>query len=114
MEKKWVYLFNEIDWDLFIVVITGTDRLMHFCYDAYLDESDPRHEAYFKYFSKVDEFVGNIYSRYRDSDNYDQEKDNFYMLSDHGFTNIKTEVYLNNFLHENAGIFFWNGVTSRK
>ncbi len=35
------HLWQEVDWDLFIIVITGTDRLMHFLWEAFENESNP-------------------------------------------------------------------------
>jgi predicted AlkP superfamily phosphohydrolase/phosphomutase len=100
------FLWNEIDWDLFIVVITGTDRLMHFVWDAYEDEAHPYHQAFLDYFKKVDGFVGRLYDRFTSLDGSNDKRDQFYMLSDHGFTGIKTEVYLNQWLKKNGYLKF--------
>ena len=99
-------LWNEIEWDLFIVVVTGTDRLMHFLWDAYEDEGHPYHQNFLDYFNKVDAFVGHVYDRFLDLDSSKEDKNQFYMLSDHGFTKIKTEVYLNRWLQENRYLKF--------
>ena len=100
------HLWNEIEWELFIVVVTGTDRLMHFLWDAYEDEAHPYHQAFLDYFDKVDDFVGSVYNRLLDLDDSKEDKNQFYMLSDHGFTKIKTEVYLNRWLQENGYLKF--------
>jgi predicted AlkP superfamily phosphohydrolase/phosphomutase len=100
-EKAAHFLWNDLDWDLFLLVVTGTDRLMHYLFDAYLDENHPWHASFLEYYRKVDAFVGRIYDRFMELDNKAGEN-TFYMLSDHGFTRIETEVYLNRWLSENG------------
>ena len=100
------FLWNEIDWDLFIVVVTGTDRLMHFLWDAFEEKAHPHHQAFLDYFNKVDDFVGRVYDRFLGLEGSKEGKNQFYMLSDHGFTKIKTEVYLNRWLQENGYLKF--------
>ena len=100
------FFWNEIDWDLFIVVITGTDRLMHFLWDAYEDEGHGHHQHFMDYINKVDAFIGRVYDRFMALEGSKEEKNNFCMLSDHGFTKIKTEVYLNRWLEENGYLKF--------
>ncbi len=79
-------------WDFFFFVITGTDRLHHFLWYAYQQESHPYKEAFLKYYQKVDEAVGKI-ADYALAKNIPLA-----ILSDHGFTGIKQEVYLNQYL----------------
>jgi predicted AlkP superfamily phosphohydrolase/phosphomutase len=105
-ERAADFLWQEIDWDLFIVVVTGTDRLMHFLWNAYEEAAHPYHQAFLDYFSKVDAFVGRIYDRFLRLSGSRNHKNHFYMLSDHGFTGIKTEVYLNRWLQENGYLTF--------
>ena len=100
------FFWNEIDWDLFIVVITGTDRLMHFLWEAYEDEVHPFHQEFLDYINKVDGFVGHVYDRFLDLKESKERKNQFFMLSDHGFTKIKTEVYLSRWLEENGYLKF--------
>ena len=105
-ERVADFLWKEIDWDLFIVVITGTDRLMHFLWDAYEEEAHPYHQAFLDYFTKVDAFVGGVYDRFLGLDGSKEGKNQFFMVSDHGFTKIKTEVYLNRWLQDNGYLKF--------
>jgi predicted AlkP superfamily phosphohydrolase/phosphomutase len=105
-ERAMELLWKEIDWDLFILVITGTDRLMHFLWDAYEDESHPYKQPFLDYFGKVDSFVGRVYEKFGDLKGSNEEENYFYMLSDHGFTKIITEVYLNRWLVENGYLKF--------
>jgi predicted AlkP superfamily phosphohydrolase/phosphomutase len=105
-QKAVSFLWNEIAWDLFIVVITGTDRLMHFLWNAYEDEEHAYHQKFMQYFYKVDRFVGMMYEKFLALDGSDEDNNTFYMLSDHGFTVIETEVYLNRWLEENGYLKF--------
>ena len=105
-ERAVELLWEEVDWDLFIIVITGTDRLMHFLWDAFEDENHPAHRDFLAYFDRVDQFVGRVYEKYLAVEGSRDGKNQFYMLSDHGFTKIKTEVYLNRWLQENGYLKF--------
>ena len=109
LENRWKaadYLWKECDWDLFIVVITGTDRLLHFMWDAYENKNHVHHQYFLDYFKKVDDFVARIHGRFLEMNGSKQGQNQFFMLSDHGFTGIKTEVYLNRWLHENGYLNF--------
>ena len=99
-------LWEKIDWDLFIVVITGTDRMMHFMWNAYEDENHPYHQHFIAYFRKVDRFVGDLYSRFEEKARGENKPGRFFMLSDHGFTGIRSEVYLNRWLQDNGYLRF--------
>ncbi|NVM20520.1 MAG: alkaline phosphatase family protein [Desulfobacterales bacterium] len=105
-ERAVDFLWQQLDWDLFIVVVTGTDRLMHFLWDAFEEETHPYHHAFLDYFTKVDDFVGRLYDRFLSLDGSKEGNNQFYMLSDHGFAKIRTEVYLNRWLQENGYLKF--------
>lgn len=96
--KVALWLWENQSWDLFMVVITGTDRIQHFLFDAFLDTNHPYNELFLKYFQKIDSFVAEMYEKYK---KLSAEK-TFFMLSDHGFTGIETEVYINRWLYENG------------
>ncbi len=92
-EKLW----TEEDWELFILVVTGTDRLHHFQFDASLETSHPFHDRFMKYYRAVDDLIAWVHGKFTE----DCHKDSlFIMLSDHGFTAVKREVYLNTFLQK--------------
>jgi predicted AlkP superfamily phosphohydrolase/phosphomutase len=99
-------LWQEVDWDLFIVVITGTDRLMHFLWTAYEQEDHPHHQAFLDYFRSLDNFIGKIYDRFMNASTSNTDLKKFYMLSDHGFCKINKEVHLNRWLQENGYLKF--------
>lgn len=98
-EEIMVSLLKSQPWDLFIGVITGTDRLHHFFFDAYYDREHPHHSDFLNYYQRVDTCVG----RLLDSFGSNTE---LIVLSDHGFTRLKTQVYLNDMLKRLGYLFF--------
>jgi len=88
-----LYLFENEEWDLFIGTITETDRLHHYLWEAYLDSSHRYHDFFMDFYRMLDDFIGSFYRNIGD-------ETPFIILSDHGFTEIKKEVYLNYYLRE--------------
>ncbi|HST22968.1 MAG TPA: alkaline phosphatase family protein, partial [Blastocatellia bacterium] len=76
-----LHLFDKEPWDLFIGVVTETDRLQHFFMDAIFDESHKYHSAFRDFYRRIDSFLGQIRERLRD--------ETMLIMSDHGFTPIK-------------------------
>ncbi len=105
-ERVAARLWEEVEWDLLIVVVTGTDRLMHFQWDSIEDENHPHHQRALEYLASVDGFVGRMHDRFSGMEGSQDGKNLFCMLSDHGFTGIKSEVYLNRWLQENGFLRF--------
>lgn len=99
-ERTAGMLWERESWDLFVLVITGTDRLLHFCHDAWTDPKHPRREAFLQYFNSIDAVVGRLAQRFADI--RDAEKA-LVLLSDHGFCQAKVELYLNRVLQD-AGL----------
>ncbi|MDH3198691.1 MAG: alkaline phosphatase family protein [Candidatus Krumholzibacteria bacterium] len=91
-------LWKAEKWNLMEVVVTGTDRLHHFIWDAYEDPSHAHHGDFLDYYRAVDAFVGDVADRFA----ADGGGENFFVLSDHGFCGTQKEVYLNTFLAENG------------
>lgn len=91
--KICMKLWNEMKWDLMMIVFTGTDRLEHFLWDAYEDERHEQHQQFLDYFRAIDNAIGEISSKI-------SEGDNLLILSDHGMEGIKINVNLNTFLAE--------------
>ncbi len=88
-------LWNEEAWDLFMFVVTETDRVQHFFFDAIGDPRHPRHEQVLDFFRQLDELIAEI------SDLVSGQTDcSFFILSDHGFYPLKTELNLNPILHK--------------
>ncbi len=90
-EEIMVSLLESQPWDLFIGIITGTDRLHHFFFDTYYDEAHPHHKDFLDYYQRVDTCVSRLLDTLGGISRV-------IVLSDHGFTRLKTQVYLNNIL----------------
>lgn len=93
--KACHYLWENEEWQVFMMVFTGTDRLMHFLWDAYEDESHQYHADFMQHFTEVDKVIGEITSQL-------QEDDILVLLSDHGFERLDKNVYVNFVLRESG------------
>ena len=101
--QKALNFFWEEPWDYFEFVVTGTDRLHHFLWNAYPDPNHPHHQAFLDYYRQIDRLIGKIYASWRKIADDDE---GLYLLSDHGFTGIVQEVYLNAWLEKNGYLKF--------
>ncbi len=101
-EKALDHFWKE-DWDYFEFVITGTDRLHHFLWNAYADEAHPFHPRFLDYYRRIDRIVGRVVASFRDLTGGDV---GLYLLSDHGFCQIVQEVYINAWLQEKGYLRF--------
>ena len=95
-------LWQSETWSLMEVVVTGTDRLHHFAWDAWEDSSHPHHRDFLDYYGKVDAFIGHVYDRFEREDS----GENFFILSDHGFCGTKKEVFVNTILEKHGYLQF--------
>jgi predicted AlkP superfamily phosphohydrolase/phosphomutase len=95
-------LWEKEDWNLMEVIVTGTDRLHHFIWDAWEDPSHAHHKDFVNYYSQVDEFIAHVHKKFVN----DGGGDNFFMLSDHGFCGTRHEVYINRILEEHGFLKF--------
>jgi len=91
--KLLLELYDKEAWDLFIGVVTETDRLQHFFMDAIADAGHKYHSAFRDFYRRIDAFIGEIAERLKD--------ETMLIMSDHGFTPIKQQVYLNRWLVDN-------------
>ncbi len=98
------------EWNLFEFVVTGTDRLQHFLWNAYDEPGHPAHANFLDYYRKVDDLVGLIAGRYLELTG---AQAGLYLLSDHGFRGIVQEVYLNTWLQE-AGYLKFDSPAPRR
>ncbi|HVF91993.1 MAG TPA: alkaline phosphatase family protein [Blastocatellia bacterium] len=97
LDRRVKTLLEQYDtgkWDLFVGVITETDRLQHFFMDAVEDPGHKYHSAFRDFYGRVDNFLGAIAERLGD--------ETLMIMSDHGFTGIKQQVYLNRWLVDNG------------
>ena len=98
--EAYTHFMDESPWDLFMAVITETDRLHHFFFDAAFDESHQYHGRFINFYRKIDDMVGELFSRFFDKTGGDGL---FMTMSDHGFTVLEKEVYVNT-LFQQKGI----------
>ena len=90
-----VRMWKEIDWDVFMIVFTGTDRIGHFLWDAIEDDKNPLHARSMDYFKEIDNAIGDLVSRMDD-------EDSLLICSDHGMQLTKQTVNVNKVLLDNG------------
>ena len=95
--------FWEEDWDYFELVVTGTDRLHHFLWNAGENEHHADHAKFLEYYRQIDELIDRAAGAFRDLTGGD---DGLFLLSDHGFSGIEQEVYLNAWLEREGFLNF--------
>ena len=100
--EAYRYLWSNYDWQTFMLVFTGTDRLMHFLWDAYEDKNHKYHNYFLDHFRKIDHAVGEIVSQARPDDL-------LVMHSDHGFERLDYDIYPSHLLAENGFLQFKDG-----
>jgi len=98
MAEICLYLLQEEEWDFFMPVFMGLDRIQHFFW-KYVDPAHPRHEeneystSVKDFYIKVDKITGDFIKCV--------DEDTIVMVvSDHGFCPVHTEVIVNNYLEE--------------
>jgi len=97
-----MYLMDREQWDLFMVVFMETDRLHHFLWQ-YMEEDDPTYGPLFlDAYRQMDALAGQIIAKLRDDDE-------LIIMSDHGFTTLNQEVFLNVWLEEQGYLHFEAG-----
>jgi predicted AlkP superfamily phosphohydrolase/phosphomutase len=84
----------DLGWDLFVFVLTETDRLFHFLYPAVEEEDHPLHDACLGLLRRWDLLIGEVLQRFSALPGPKR----LMVLADHGFTTLKTEVDLNAWL----------------
>lgn len=87
------FFWKEIDWDVFMLVFTGSDRLGHFFWDAYEDKKHKYHEQFLDHMARIDKAIGGVMSKLND-------KDSLLILSDHGMGRMHMNIYTNYVLEE--------------
>lgn len=94
--KAFSLLWKDGAWDLFIFVLTETDRLFHFFYDAVEEEEHPWHEECLLLLEEWDALIGEVLDAYEAL----PEPKRLLSLADHGFTRLVTEVDIHALLRE--------------
>jgi len=84
-------LWPDLAWDLFMLVLTETDRIFHFFFPAVAEPLHALHAPFMEFLEEWDRLIG------RFLDLYDAlpEPKRLVVLADHGFTACKAEVDLN-------------------
>ena len=80
-------------WDIAFFVITGTDRIGHYLWDAYKNTRNQYHNDFIDYFGLVDEAIGEMNTSF-------PEDTALMILSDHGMTSSGTAYNINTLLKE--------------
>ncbi|MGE4264707.1 MAG: alkaline phosphatase family protein [Desulfovibrio sp.] len=87
-------LWPDLAWDLFVCVLTETDRLFHFLFPAVEDAGHSLHGACLAFLRAWDALMGEVLDRY---DALPEPK-RLVAFADHGFCRLETEVDLNRVL----------------
>ena len=98
-EQTMRKLMREVDWDLFAAIVTGTDRLHHYFWDAYEEEASAYHQPFLDYYQAVDAMAGRLYEELKG-------EAVFLALSDHGFARLRRDFYANRWLEEHGYLAF--------
>lgn len=90
--------FLDEDWDLFIAVITDTDRVNHFLWPALVDPSHPLADEALAIYKMADDFLGLVWEKM--GQEIQDGRMNLLVAADHSFGPIQSEFYLNRWLVE--------------
>ncbi|MCK5706752.1 MAG: alkaline phosphatase family protein [Candidatus Aureabacteria bacterium] len=97
LEKIW----DREERDLIVFVVSGTDRLNHYFWNAFDDISNSYKSTFEEYYNLVDRAIGRILDRCTDDDNV-------IIFSEHGFETLDVEFYVNRFLQEKGYVQYKN------
>jgi predicted AlkP superfamily phosphohydrolase/phosphomutase len=92
-------LLAEEAWDLFVAVITETDRLYHFLWNAMAAGQARAVDLFHRFHAAIDELVGWLVDGLPDGTH-------LIILSDHGFAAERRSVYTNAWLRERGFLAF--------
>lgn len=91
--KVLKYFWDKMDWDVLMIVFTGSDRLEHFLWHAYEDETHEHYNRFLEFFQRIDGCIKTI-------DGQLQKGDSLIMVSDHGMEGAVCNMNVNCFLEE--------------
>ena len=98
--KTFRHYLAEDDWDLFFGVFMTTDRVNHFLFGDYATDGEYADE-FLEFYRTLDAYIGEINQQLDD-------ETTLIIASDHGFTHLTHEVYLNQWLADEG----WLGYTT--
>lgn len=84
----------DLAWDVFVFVLTETDRLFHFLFPAVEDAAHPWHDMVWGFLNAWDRLIGEVLDRFAAL----PEPKRLLVLADHGFTALEAEFDLNAWL----------------
>ncbi len=94
-KRAVLYLMEKKEWDFFMVVFVGSDRLQHFLWDTNLTikttKGKLKYNAIVRYYQLIDAILGEILQKL-------DENTIVMIVSDHGFKQVKRDFYINNWL----------------
>jgi len=94
-------LLEHEPFDLLIGVLTETDRVQHFFFDAIEEPHHPQRAAVRDFYQRVDAAVGRWVSLLRPDDE-------LIILADHGFCRIEQEIFVNHWLQKHGYLSMQN------
>lgn len=90
--RKALELFwPDLGWDLFMLVLTETDRIFHFFYPAVANPAHALHGAFLEFLMEWDALIGEVLTRYEALPGPKR----LVVLADHGFCECEAEVDIN-------------------
>ena len=95
-------LMTQESWDFFQLNVTSTDRINHFLWGQWRDGEDPMATRFLEFYRRLDSYIGELTAKLASSCH-------LVVLSDHGFTRLKGEVYLNQWLQDNGYLLLGRG-----
>ena len=87
------YFLNNEQWDLFIGVFTGTDRLHHYFWSEYENPQGEYHQKFIDYYTHLDTIIGELVDSL-------PKHCHLLIMADHGFCNLQEEFFPNTWLKE--------------
>uniref|UniRef100_A0A7C4AIF0 Phosphodiesterase n=1 Tax=Fundidesulfovibrio putealis TaxID=270496 RepID=A0A7C4AIF0_9BACT len=84
----------DLSWDMFMLVLTETDRILHFFLPALAHPEHRLHGAFMEFMAEWDALIGRVLELYHTLPGPKR----LMVLADHGFTECRAEVDLNVFL----------------
>jgi len=92
-------LLADGDWDLFVAVVTETDRLYHFLWNGMADGEERVLDLFQRFHAELDAFAGWLAESL-------PEGTELLVMSDHGFTSARVDVFTNAWLVERGYLAF--------
>ncbi|MBD3262080.1 MAG: hypothetical protein GF334_10525, partial [Candidatus Altiarchaeales archaeon] len=84
-------LMDEVEWDFFFLVLTGSDRLQHYMWRDMTEGEGEYKNAIKDFYIGLDQHLGDLMEKAG-------ENTTVFVVSDHGFTNQDKRVHINHFL----------------